>query len=177
MGVKGLNSHDLLPVPYNNDVITHIVDRVDQVQEILGRALVLENVSSYLTYNQSEMEEWEFINAIADRSGFKILLDINNIYVSSRNHGFSAQTFLHAIKPQHIQQFHLAGHSDYGDYVIDTHDHDVPPAVWDLYADAVNKFGLVSTLIERDDNIPPFEDLHSEMQHARDIAQQALAAN
>ncbi len=176
-GAEGLNSHDLLPVPYNNEVITHIVDRIQQVQEILGRALVLENVSSYLTYNQSDMEEWDFINTIAEHSGCKILLDINNIYVSSRNHGFSAQTFLHAIKPEHIQQFHLAGHSDYGDYMIDTHDHDVPPAVWDLYADAVKKFGLISTLIERDDNIPPFEDLHAEMKHARDIAQRTLDLN
>ena len=123
------------------------------------------------------MEEWDFINAIADRSGCKILLDINNIYVSSRNHGFCAQTFLDAIKPQYIQQFHLAGHSDYGDYVIDTHDHDVPPAVWDLYAEAVKNFGLVSTLIERDDNIPPFKDLFSEMQHARNIALKTLATN
>lgn len=173
-GVHGYNSHDLLPVPYNHEAIKHIVDRVHQVQEILGRTLVLENVSSYITYNQSEMEEWEFINTIAEQSGCKILLDINNIYVSSRNHAFSAETFLQAIKPEHVQQFHLAGHSDYGDYVIDTHDHDVPPAVWNLYSQALKKFGSISTLIERDDNIPPFPELFSEMQKARDIAQQVL---
>lgn len=176
-GVHGLNSHDLLPVPYNEESISHIVDRVQQVQEYLGRTLVLENVSSYLTYNQSEMEEWKFINAVADRSGCKILLDINNIYVSTRNHGFDAKTFLHAIKVEHIQQFHLSGHSDYGDYVIDTHDHDVPQAVWDLYEDAISRFGLISTLIERDDNIPPFEDLYSEMKQARSIATRTLSAN
>ena len=175
-GAKGVNSHDLLPVPYNEEAINHIAHRVEQVQEILGRELVLENVSSYLTYNQSEMEEWDFINAIAQRTGCKILLDINNIYVSSRNHGFSAETFLHAIKAEHIQQFHLAGHSDYGDYVIDTHDHDVPQSVWDLYKQALTKFGLISTLIERDDNIPPFVQLHSEMQHARDLAEQTLGS-
>ena len=173
-GVHGVNSHDLLPVPYNNEAITHIVDRVQQVQEFLGRNLVLENVSSYLTYNQSEIEEWDFINIIAEKTDCKILLDINNIYVSSRNHGFSAETFLNAIKPEHIQQFHLAGHSDYGDYVIDTHDHDVPPAVWELYKKAIEKFGLISTLIERDDNIPPFNDLHAEMIQARNLATQTI---
>ena len=175
-GVHGINSHDLLPVPYNEEAIAHIVSRVQKVQDILGREMILENVSSYLTYNQSEMEEWEFINEIARRAGCKILFDINNIYVSARNHGFSAQTFLQSIKPEYVQQFHLAGHSDYGDYVIDTHDHDVPPAVWDLYKEALQKFGFISTLIERDDNIPPFPDLYSEMQHARDIAQQTLGS-
>ncbi len=173
-GVHGVNSHDLLPVPYNEEAIAHIVSRVQQVQEILGREIVLENVSSYLTYNASEMEEWEFINTIAERAGCKILLDVNNIYVSSRNHGYSAQTFLQSIQPQYVQQFHLAGHSDYGDYVIDTHDHDVPPAVWNLYQEALQRFGLVSTLIERDDNIPPFPELYAEMQKARNIAQRTL---
>ena len=173
-GVHGVNSHDLLPVPYNEEAIAHIVSRVQQVQEILGREIVLENVSSYLTYNSSEMEEWDFINAIAKRTGCKILFDINNVYVSSRNHGFSAQTFLQSIKPEYVQQFHLAGHSDYGDYVIDTHDHDVPQAVWDLYQEALQRFGFISTLIERDDNIPPFPDLYAEMQNARNIAQRIL---
>lgn len=175
-GVHGINSHDLLPVPYNNEAISHIVSRVQQVQDILGREIILENVSSYLTYNTSEMEEWEFINEIARRAGCKILLDVNNIYVSSRNHGFSAQTFLQSIKPEYVQQFHLAGHSDYGDYVIDTHDHDVPPAVWELYKEALQRFGFISTLIERDDNIPAFPELYAEMQHARDIAQQTLGS-
>lgn len=175
-GVHGINSHDLLPVPYNEEAIAHIVSRVQKVQDILGREMILENVSSYLTYNQSEMEEWEFINEIAKRAGCKILFDINNIYVSARNHGFSAQTFLQSIKPEYVQQFHLAGHSDYGDYVIDTHDHDVPPAVWDLYKEALQRFGFISTLIERDDNIPPFPELYAEMQHARDIAQQTLGS-
>ena len=174
-GVHGVNSHDLLPVPYNEEAISHIVDRVQQVQDMLGREFVLENVSSYLTYNTSEMEEWDFINEIASRSGCKILLDVNNVYVSSRNHGFSAEQFLRAIKPEYVQQFHLAGHSDFGDYVIDTHDHDVPQAVWDLYKEAWQIFGPVSTLIERDDNIPPFPDLYSEMQRARSIANEALA--
>ena len=173
-GVHGINSHDLLPVPYNEEAIDHIVGRVQQIQDMLGRAFVLENVSSYLTYNTSEMEEWDFINEIAARSGCKILLDVNNVYVSSRNHGFSAQDFLAAIKPEYVQQFHLAGHSDFGDYVIDTHDHDVPEAVWDLYKDALKLFGPVSTLIERDDNIPPFPDLYAEMQRAQSIAREIL---
>ena len=173
-GVHGINSHDLLPVPYNEEAIDHIVSRVQQVQDTLGREFVLENVSSYVTYNTSEMEEWDFINEIASRSGCKILLDVNNVYVSSRNHGFSAIDFLRAIKPEYVQQFHLAGHSDFGDYVIDTHDHDVPEAVWNLYKDALELFGPVSTLIERDDNIPPFPDLYAEMQRAQEIARATL---
>ena len=176
-GANGVNSHDLLPVPYNDEAINHIVSRVQQVQEFLGRNLVLENVSSYLTYNQSEMEEWDFINTIAERTGCKILLDINNIYVSSRNHGFSAQTFLHAIKPEYVQQFHLAGHSDYGDYVIDTHDHDICDPVWDLYGRALKHFGAVSTMIERDDNIPTFQELRAELAIAEKIASETLPAD
>lgn len=173
-GVQGINSHDLLPVPYNEEAIQHIVGRVQKIQEMLGREFVLENVSSYLTYNTSEMEEWDFINEIAARSGCKILLDVNNVYVSSRNHGFSARDFLAAIKPEYVQQFHLAGHSDFGDYVIDTHDHDVPESVWELYKEALVLFGPVSTLIERDDNIPPFPDLYAEMQRAQSIAREIL---
>jgi len=168
--VGEVNSHDLLPLPYNDDAIQHIVERITQVQEFLGRQILLENVSSYLTYKNSEMEEWDFISEIVQRADCKILLDINNIYVSSRNHGFSPHEFLNNIDVNCVQQFHLAGHQDYGDYVIDTHDHDVPDPVWKLYADALKRFGPISTMIERDDNIPEFSELMAEMQHAKEIA-------
>lgn len=169
--VGDINSHDLLPMPYNEEAIDHLVDRISQVQDFMGRQILFENVSSYLTYKNSEMEEWEFISEIVKRADCKMLLDINNIYVSSRNHGFSPQEFLNNIDPNCVQQFHLAGHEDCGDYVIDTHDHDVPDPVWDLYADALKRFGPVSAMIERDDNIPEFSELMAEMNHAKEIAQ------
>ncbi len=168
--VGKVNSHDLLPMPYNEEAIQHLVDRISQVQDFMGRQVLFENVSSYLTYKNSEMEEWEFISEIVKRSDCKILLDINNIYVSSRNHGYSPHEFMKHIDPSCVQQFHLAGHEDCGEYVIDTHDHDVPDPVWELYADALKHFGLVSTMIERDDNIPEFVELQAEMNHAKEIA-------
>lgn len=174
--VDHINSHDLLPMPYNEESIQHLADRIMQVQEFLGHQMLFENVSSYLTYKNSEMEEWEFISEIVKRADCKILLDINNIYVSSRNHGFSAHDFLNHIDPQCVQQFHLAGHEDCGDYVIDTHDHDVPDPVWDLYEAALQRFGPVSTMIERDDNIPEFPELMAEMNHAKEIAQSVCPA-
>ncbi len=172
--VDHINSHDLLPLPYNEEAISHVVARVQQVQEYLDRQILLENVSSYLSYNSSEMEEWEFLSEIAQRADCKILLDINNIYVSSRNHGFSPEDYLQAIDPGRVQQFHLAGHSDYGHYVIDTHDHDIVDPVWDLYRQALRRFGPVSTMIERDDHIPPFAELYAELGVAREIAAQEI---
>ena len=174
--VDHINSHDLLPLPYHDDAVSHVVERVQQVQDYLDRQILLENVSSYLSYNSSEMEEWEFLSEIAQRADCKILLDINNIYVSSRNHGFAAEDYLHAIDPDRVQQFHLAGHSDYGHYVIDTHDHDIVDPVWDLYRLALRRFGRVSTMIERDDHIPPFEELYAELGIAREIAVQEIPA-
>jgi len=169
--VGDINSHDLLPMPYNEEAIAHLVERITQVQDFMGRQILFENVSSYLTYKNSEMEEWEFISEIVKRADCKMLLDINNIYVSSRNHGFLPHEFLNNIDPNCVQQFHLAGHQDYGDYVIDTHDHDVPDPVWELYADALKRFGPISTMIERDDNIPEFSELMAEINHAKEIAQ------
>ncbi|MEW6999504.1 DUF692 domain-containing protein [Colwelliaceae bacterium BS250] len=168
------NSHDLLPLPYNEDAITHVVERVKQVQDFLGRRILLENVSSYITYENSDMSEWQFFNEIANRADCHILLDINNIYVSARNHDFSAQSYLQGIDKHRVRQFHLAGHTDYGDYVIDTHDHDVADPVWALYEQALKRFGWISTMIERDDNIPPLKSLLSELDIARDIANKTL---
>ncbi|MDM3871593.1 DUF692 domain-containing protein [Porticoccus sp. W117] len=172
----GVNSHDLLPMPYTEEAIEHMAARIRQVQDFLGQQILVENVSSYLSYRDSVMEEWEFLQAVADRADCLILLDINNIYVSARNHGFDPDLYLQGIDPKRVQQFHLAGHSDYGDYVIDTHDHDVPDAVWHLYGKALQRFGAVSTMIERDDNIPSFEELYAELQQAKTIAQQQLPA-
>lgn len=167
---NGINSHDLIPLPYNEEALRHVVDRVQRVQDYLGRQILLENVSSYVTYRTSEMTEWAFLNALAHQADCFILLDINNIYVSAHNHRFSPHDYLEGIDLDRVRQFHLAGHSVSGDYLIDTHDHDVPPPVWELYADALARFGAVSTLIERDDNIPPIESLLEELSTARAIA-------
>lgn len=169
-GVDGTNSHDLLPLPYNEESIHHVVTRVKQVQDFLGRSILLENVSSYLTYNDSTLTEWEFLAAIAEEADCFILLDINNIYVSARNHGFQALTYLDGIPPERVIQFHLAGHTDQGRYVIDTHDQPIADPVWELYGEAVKRFGRISTLIERDDNIPTLAALVDELNHAREIA-------
>jgi uncharacterized protein (UPF0276 family) len=173
-GAKQTNSHDLLPLPYNEEAINHLVERIQRVQDFLGRQILMENVSSYLTYHNSEMTEWEFYNEVINRADCLALLDVNNIYVSSRNHNFSSQDYLAGMNKSRIRQIHLAGHTDYGDYVIDTHDHDVPDPVWELYKDALKQFGWVSTMIERDDNIPPLKDLVAELDIARKIAQTTL---
>jgi uncharacterized protein (UPF0276 family) len=173
-GAHQVNSHDLLPMPYNNEALSHIVDRVSEVQDYLGQPILMENVSSYITYVESEMTEWEFLNEVAKRSGCNILLDINNIYVSARNHNFSTQDYLDGICKDKVRQFHLAGHTDYGDYVIDTHDHPVSDPVWALYKDALKRFGMISTMIERDDNIPPLNDLLAELDVAKRIAKETL---
>jgi uncharacterized protein (UPF0276 family) len=173
-GAHQVNSHDLLPMPYNNEALSHIVDRVSEVQDYLGQPILMENVSSYITYVESEMTEWEFLNEVAKRSGCNILLDINNIYVSARNHNFSTQDYLNGISKDKVHQFHLAGHTDYGDYVIDTHDHPVADPVWALYKDALKRFGMISTMIERDDNIPPLNDLLAELDVAKRIAKETL---
>jgi uncharacterized protein (UPF0276 family) len=168
------NSHDLLPLPYTDEAIEHVVERVKRVQDYLGRQLLLENLSSYLSYKDSIHDEWTFLNTIAEQADCLILLDINNIYVSARNHGFEAADYLQGINQHYVRQFHLAGHSDEGDYVIDTHDDDVCDAVWILYAQALQRFGAISTMIERDANIPEFAELYAELQQAKQIAYQTL---
>lgn len=169
-GASGLNMHDLLPLPYTAATVAHVVERVRQVQDFLGCRLLLENVSSYLTYTRSEMPEWAFVCAVAEQADCLILLDINNIYVSARNHGFDPQTYLEHIPVTPVAQFHLAGHRDLGRYLIDTHDESVSDPVWALYACAVQRFGPMATMIERDDRIPPLEDLLAELHQGRRIA-------
>ena len=175
-GVDQVNAHDLLPLPYTEEAIDHVVDRISQVQEILGRQILMENVSSYVSYQQSGMTEWEFISEIAERADCLILLDINNIYVSSVNHEFKPNDYINGISPDRVQQFHLAGHSDYGDYIIDTHDHPVVDSVWSLYADAVKRFGEVSAMIERDDDIPELPEVMEELGKMRSIASENLVS-
>ncbi len=169
-GMNGKNAHDLLPLPYTEEVIAHVTHRVRQVQDFLGERILLENVSSYVTYHQSTMTEWEFLSEIAQRADCRILLDINNIYVSSINHEYDPLQYIKAIPIDRVLQIHLAGHSNMGDFIIDTHDHDIIDPVWDLYAAALQRFGKVSTMIERDDNIPPLSELMSELNYARKIA-------
>jgi hypothetical protein len=168
-GIDGANLHDLLPLPYTEEALASVVTNVERVQEALGRQILLENVSSYLTYRASEMSEWEFLREVAQRADCAILLDINNIYVSSVNHGFDPLTYLQAIPKERVRQFHLAGHSDLGGHLIDTHDHPIVEPVWTLYREAVARFGDVPTMIERDDNIPELSELVDELQIAREI--------
>src|ERR1700730_1671333 len=174
-GIAGRNMHDLLPLPYTEEALANVVERVRTVQDILGRRILLENVSSYVTYRDSQVTEWEFLSEIARRADCLILLDVNNIYVSSVNHEFDPLDYLNAIPVDRVQQIHLAGHENHGDYLIDTHDHPVPDPVWELYGAALRRFGSVSTMIERDANIPPLEELCSELAAARQLAARTLA--
>ncbi len=173
-GVHGKNMHDLLPLPYTEEAIRHVAARVREVQDFLGRRILLENVSSYVTYRQSAMTEWEFLNAVVEQADCLILLDVNNIYVSSFNHGFDPLDYLNAVPVERVQQFHLAGHRNMETHIIDTHDEPVVDPVWELYRAAVQRFGRVSTMIERDDNIPPLEEILAELDHARRIAAEEL---
>jgi uncharacterized protein (UPF0276 family) len=173
-GLNGRNLHDLLPLPYTEEAVFHVSERIRMVQDFLGCRLLIENVSSYLTYTDSCMSEWEFLSAVTERADCLILLDINNVYVSSFNHDFDPRDYLRGIPANRVQQFHIAGHRNHGDYIVDTHDEAVIAPVWQLYAEACRRFGAVSTLIERDDNIPPLAGLLEELDHARRIAAGAV---
>lgn len=169
-GVNGLNMHDLLPLPYTEEALNHVVKRVIEVQDFLERQILLENVSSYVTFNESTYTEWEFLSAVAEQANCLILLDINNVYVSSFNHGFNPHTYINAIPKDRVQQIHLAGHTNKTDHLIDTHDTDIINPVWELYGASIKRFGLISTMIERDDNIPPLFELILELERAKKIA-------
>lgn len=171
-GVHGVNLHDLLPVPYTYEALDHVVDRVNQVQDFIGRPIALENVSSYVQFDQSEMPEWEFVAEMSKRTGCWLVFDVNNVFVSAFNHGFDAQAYIDAIPADRVVQFHLAGHEHNMTHIIDTHDAMVCDEVWDLYRASVRRFGRVSTIIERDDDIPPLSDMVSELNIARDIAEE-----
>ena len=171
----GRYAHDLWPLPYTEEAIRHVVGRVQRVQEVLGRQILLENVSSYVAFRASEMPEWEFLAEVARRADCGILLDVNNVYVSARNHGFDPREYVAGVPADRVGQIHLAGHSDKGRYLLDTHDHEVSAAVWDLHRETVRRMGPVSTLIEWDDHIPPLERLVEESRRAEEIEAEVLA--
>jgi uncharacterized protein len=169
-GVHGVSLHDLFPVPYTEEALNHVVSRIAQVQDYLGTRIAIENVSSYITFEQSEMEEWDFVAEVARRADCWLLLDVNNVFVSGFNHDFSTHAFIESIPVDRVVQFHLAGHSEGETYKIDTHDQPVCKEVWQLYERALKRFGPVTTMIERDDNIPPLEGLIAELDQARSIS-------
>jgi len=173
--VPGANLHDLLPLPYTPEALDHVAARVRQVQDFLELPFALENVSSYMTYRASTMPEWEFLAEVAERADCGILLDCNNVYVSAYNHGFDANEYIDAIPASRVVQIHLAGYTDKGAYLLDTHSRPVADAVWDLYRRAIRRIGAVSTLIEWDEDIPEFEVLLAEAERARRVRDEALA--
>lgn len=180
--VEGRYYNDLLPLPYTRDVIAHVVLRIEQVQERLGRQILVENLSSYLSFRDGEMPEWEFVTQIVSRAGCGLLLDINNIYVASRNHGFDPNRYVDSIPVSLVQEMHLAGHVEQhvegSTLLIDTHNQPVCESVWALYARAVRRFGPVPTLIEWDSDLPPLAELVAEAHRAEAILEtrHALAA-
>jgi uncharacterized protein len=174
-GVNGTNLHDLMPLPYTEEALKVLVSNIAQVQDALGQRMLIENVSSYFSFQHSEMSEWEFYRAVCEEADCLMLLDVNNIYVSALNHGYSAQAFLEAMPVERVKQIHLAGHSNHGDHLVDTHDQPVSQAVWALYEQAAQRFPEVATMIERDANIPPLQELLDELNIARNICSSVVA--
>ena len=172
-GIATRNMHDLLPLPYTREAVNHVAGRISQVQEYLGRQILIENVSSYVNFEQSEMTEWEFLREIAERADCLLLFDVNNVYVSGFNHGFDPREYIDALPSERIQQIHLAGHTNCGTHIIDTHDAAIIDEVWKLYSYTIEAFGPVSTMIERDDHIPELDVLVAELDQARALAAQA----
>ena len=168
-GVGGRHFNDLLPLPYTDEALAHVCARIDEVQAYLGRALVVENVSSYYAFPEATIPEWEFVAAVAARTGCRLLVDVNNIHVNARNHGIDPLAFLDAMPRDAVAEIHLAGHDDSGPIVIDTHGAPVAPEVWTLYRAALARFGRVPTLIEWDTDIPEFAVLAGEAATAQAI--------
>ncbi|MEA2182820.1 MAG: uncharacterized protein QOF69_2005 [Solirubrobacteraceae bacterium] len=166
-GVAGLNTHELVPIPFTEQSLAHVVERVRIVQDVLERPLVLENPSSYVTYVASTMTEWEFLSRMAEEADCGLLLDVANVRVSSVNHDFDALEYLRGLPHERVVQMHLAGHDDLGTYIVDTHDRGVCDEVWELYRVACELTGGVSTLIEWDDRLPAFAEVHAEVLKAR----------
>ncbi len=175
-GVGGVNLHDLMPMPYTEAALEHVAGRVREVQERLETRILLENVSSYVAYRESTMPEWEFLARLCERADCLLLLDVNNVYVNSVNHGFDPDAFIRAIPRERVAQIHLAGHLNKGSFIIDTHDAPIIEAVWALYRRTHARLGPVSTMIERDANIPPLGTLLEELQFARRAAPAEVAA-
>ena len=169
-GVDQRNMHDLLPLPYTEEAVVHVADRISRVQDFIGSQMLIENLSSYITYCADAMPEWEFLSAVAERADCYLLLDVNNIYVSSFNHHYDPVDYLDGVSVDRVWQHHLAGHTNDGNLIIDTHDHDIIDPVWQLYEETARRFGPVSTMIERDGNIPELDALLAELDQARRIA-------
>ncbi len=174
-GVGGHNAHDLLPLPYTEEALDHVVARVGAVQEHLGRRIALENVSTYLSFASSTLSEWEFLVQLATRADCGILLDVNNVYVSAANQGFDPRTYLEAVPPERVWQVHLAGHTDRGSHLLDTHSRCVCEEVWELYRFATRRIGAVASLVEWDEDIPEWDSLEAESLRAREVRREALA--
>lgn len=168
-GVAHINTHDLLPMPLTEESLKHVIGRVNQVQDFMGRMLVLENPSTYIEFKENTLTEWEFLSALAEETKCGLLLDVNNVYVSAYNHGYSAEKYVRSLPHHHIVQMHIAGPSDCGDYMIDTHDHPVPTPVWHLYKLAQELTGGVSTLLEWDAKIPEYPELVAELHKAKKV--------
>lgn len=175
-GVGGVNLHDLMPLPFTMEAVAHVAGRVRQAQDVLDFQLMLENVSSYVACADAEMTEWEFVAQVSEAADCLLLLDVNNVYVNSVNHGFDAREYLRALPVARVRQLHLAGHSRQGGMLIDTHDAPVAEAVWRLYERAVARFPEAATTLERDDHIPPLAELVAELDHARRLAASVLEA-
>jgi|SRR5579864_2334094 len=165
--VDGTYSHDLLPMPYTFEAAKLTARKIRQARDFLELPIAVENVSSYAEFHVSQMTEWEFLNEVVERADCGILLDVNNIYVSSRNHGFDPYAYLNAVEPARVAQIHLAGHSKFEKYILDTHDHPVVDPVWRLYGHAIRRTGATATLLEWDDRIPSFDEVHAEALKAR----------
>lgn len=174
-GSNAHNAHDLLPLPYTKETLTLLVEKILRIQEFMGRRLMLENVSSYVEFEHADFTEWDFLATLATKADCGLLLDVNNIYVSSINHGFDPMTYLRAIPKERVGQIHLAGHRNKGTYCIDTHDEPVCENVWKLYRWAWQHFGPVSTMIERDDRYPEWSELALEVERARNLAKEPNA--
>ena len=175
--VDGSYSHDLLPIPYTFEAVRVTAERIRQAQDFLEVPIAVENVSSYAEYHESEMTEWEFLNEVVEKADCGILLDVNNIYVSSQNHTFNPFDYVNSVPSERVAQIHIAGHSKFEKYILDTHDHPVLDPVWDLYARAIERCGPTATLLEWDDNIPSFDEVHSEALKANKFLAAAKAAS
>jgi len=160
--VDGRYTHDLLPLPYTWEAVRNTAAKVRQAADFLEVPVVVENVSSYAEFTDSQMSEWEFLAEVVERADCGILLDVNNIFVSSRNHGFDPMTYVEAVPAGRVAQIHIAGHSEYANVILDTHDHPVRDEVWALYARAIERCGPTATLLEWDDRIPSFAEVHAE---------------
>ncbi len=174
-GLHGRTSHDLLPIAYNQETLRLVSDKVNRIQDYLGQTVVLENPSTYLQFRSCEISEPAFINTLVANTGCRLLLDVNNVYVSSFNLGFDPFDYINTLKSDCVQQIHLAGHTNNQTHIVDTHDHPVCDEVWALYRRACQRFGKVATLLERDDHIPPFPELLAELGLARQAQTEALA--